>query len=164
MDSIINLYFERAENELTLAKAIKLLSDNTEIKNERFDIAENMTFYSAVISHAYYAIFYSAKAYLVSKGIAFKSKQGQHQKVHFEFRKLVQKGILSKELLEIYEEAKIKAELLLEILDKEKTKRTEFTYEKLPQANMSPAEDSIENATIFVSNMKAFIQNQSEQG
>ena len=62
MDSEVKLYLERAENELRLSKAIFNLSSKEKIK---LDLGANPedTFYSAVISHSYYYIFYSAKAF-----------------------------------------------------------------------------------------------------
>ena len=83
MDSTINLCLQRAENELVLANIIQRISQNDEMKKNVFQVAEESTFYSAVISHSYYAIFYSAKAYLISQGVKFVSKQGQHQKFVF---------------------------------------------------------------------------------
>ncbi len=53
------------------------------------------------------------------------------------------------ELLKIYEEILIKAETLLGIFKFEKSKRGEFTYQKLPQANLEPAKESFDNATLF---------------
>ena len=157
MDSTINLLIKRAENEISLADKIKKMSEDSETKTF-MEIPEEMTFYSAVISHSYYAIFYSAKAYLISKNIIFKSEQGQHQQVYFEFRKLVQAGIINNELLKIYEEAMDKAEVLLEILKTERGKRKDFTYETLPQSNRKPAEDSIKNAMFFVSHIEKFLK------
>ena len=119
---MIKNLIKRAENEIIIAEKLKNMSDDAKIKIY-MDIPRDMTFYSAVISHAYYGIFYSAKAYLISKKINLQ-KQGQHQKVFFEFKKLVSKGIVDKELLKIYEEVKIKAEALLDILKNERSKRT----------------------------------------
>jgi hypothetical protein len=42
---------------------------------------------------------------------------------------------------------------LLNIFEEEKGKRGEFTYETLPQANKEPAETSLNNAKLFVSNI-----------
>lgn len=50
----------------------------------------------------------------------------------------------------MYEEVKIKAEYLLDILEKERKRRTEFTYQKLPQANQEPSKESLENAKILI--------------
>ncbi|MCD6557603.1 MAG: HEPN domain-containing protein [Candidatus Aenigmarchaeota archaeon] len=44
------------------------MSNNADEKTS-LDIKEDMTFYSAVISHSYYCIFYAAKAILMSKNI-----------------------------------------------------------------------------------------------
>lgn len=156
MDSKVKLFIDRAENELVAASVLKQVSEENKLKTA-LQVDLSITFYSSVISHAYYAIFYSAKAYLLSKNIFLPSEQGQHQQVYFKFRKLVEEGIIEKELLKIYEELKMKAETLLEILHSEKEKRKTFTYETLPQANKLPAEDSIKNALDFVSHMKRMI-------
>ncbi len=75
MDSNIEISLERANNELLLARAVHLLSQNAEVKKETFNLPEKITFYSAVISHSYYSIFYGAKAYLKSQRILqFQSK------------------------------------------------------------------------------------------
>jgi uncharacterized protein (UPF0332 family) len=65
MDSEFNdtLYLDRARNELDLAKAIFKLSNEPGLKAE-FELKEDATFYSNVISNSYYCIFYSAKAFL----------------------------------------------------------------------------------------------------
>lgn len=149
MDSEYKISLQRASNELKLAGIIDFISKNPKLQLDIFKIAEPETYYSAVISHSYYAIFYAAKAYLVSKNIHIKSEQGQHQQVYFEFRKSVLKGEIEKELLKIYEDVAIKAEVLLEIFLKEKGKRSEFTYQKLPQANAEPATESLNNASLF---------------
>lgn len=157
MDSKVNLLMDRAENEIFAAQALKKLSEEASLKKE-FEFSPSVSFYSSVINHSYYAIFYSAKAYLTAKNIPLKSKQGQHQQVYFEFKKLVEKGIIEKELLRIYEEVKIRAESLLDILKTERAKRTNFTYETIPQANKQPAEDSLKNALFFISHIREFLR------
>lgn len=147
MDSLVKLYLERAENEVVLAEAVVSLSSEDDLKS-KLKIEKNMTFYSAVISHSYYAIFYCARAYLLSKGIKVKSPR-EHQKTYNEFGKLVKEGTVEKEFLELYKEVLIKADTLLDILKTERKKRGEFTYEKLPQANRQPALDSLGNAQKF---------------
>ncbi len=159
MDSTIELCLKRADNELILATVINRISQDARIKKDVFQISEDITFYNSVISHSYYAIFYSAKSYLISRKINFANKQGQHQKVYHGFKKLVKMGIIDSELLKIYDNVKVKAEELLGILEEEKKKRTEFTYERLPQANKEPAEQSLNNARHFISHMKSFIKN-----
>jgi len=157
MDSQVEIFIKRADTELLAAKSLKVLSEETKHKDE-LSIPQGATFYSSVISHSYYAIFYAAKAYLLSKNILLKSRQGQHQQVYFKFRKLVQYGEIEKELLRIYEENKLKAEVLLDILKSEKVKRTDFTYETIPQANKAPAEESLNNATIFISHIRRLLE------
>jgi len=63
------LLIHRAENEIKLAGMIFTLSEKPSIQRETFLINEPETYYSAVISHCYYSIFYAAKAYLLTKGI-----------------------------------------------------------------------------------------------
>lgn len=156
MDSGVNLLLDRADNELLAARSLHKLSEDNKLKTDVL-LPPQTTFYSSVISHSYYCIFYSAKAYLLYKNIKLSSEQGQHQQVYFKFKQLVQKGILQKELLEIYEDIKLKAEKLLEILHEEKEKRKIFAYQTIPQANKLPAEDSIKNASFFISHIKLFI-------
>ena len=121
------------------------LNPNTQTK---FNVTKVDTYFSSVISHAYYAIFYSAKAYLLKKGIKTKVPN-EHKKNFKEFKKLVKEGIVDKELLEIYEDIIIKAETLLGIFKDEKKNRGEFTYQKLAQANKEPAIKSLDNSRIF---------------
>jgi uncharacterized protein (UPF0332 family) len=155
MDSKVNLLIDRSENEILAAQVLKRLSEEDSLKTE-FNLPISTSFYSSVISHAYYSIFYCAKAYLIHKNISL-SKQGQHQQVYFKFKKLVKKGIIETELLKIYEDVKGKAEVLLDILKTEKDKRTNFSYETIPQANQQPAEDSLNNAIFFISHIKELL-------
>ena len=156
MDSKVKLYLERAENELRLAKAVFNLSGNERIKIE-LEANPKDTFYSSVISHAYYAIFYGAKAYLIFKKIKI-PEQGQHQAVYYAFKGFVKKGVIEKELLEIYDDVKIKAETLLKIFEIEEEKRASFTYKTTAQANIEPAKESIGNTIKFLSNIKKILE------
>lgn len=122
------------------------LSSKDELKIQ-FDLGDE-TFYSQSISHAYYCIFYCAKAFLISKQVHTKSPN-EHKKVYFEFRKFINSGEIDKKLGEIYNDLFIKAEVLLDILLSEKKKRGKYTYFKLPQANKFPAKESLENAKLF---------------
>ena len=149
---VIILYLERSENELELAKIISRISDDTELRKDVFNLGSNFTFYSAVISHSYYSIFYAAKAYLMSKGIKIESPE-EHRKTYDEFKSLVNEGILDVELLRIYEQVIIRADTLLEIFLIEKKKRGSFTYQKIAQANKDPAKNSLDNARIFFRNI-----------
>jgi len=152
MDLMIKVYLERAESEIVLASSIKKLSDESEAK-KFFHIEQEHTFYSAVISHAYYSIFYAAKAMLLSKGIET-SMPDVHRKTLDAFKEnFVETGILDTKLLEIYKKLVIRADELLGIFKNEKRKRGNFTYSTIPQANKEPAEESIRNAKTFVSNI-----------
>lgn len=156
MDSMIRIYLERAKNEILASKSLKMLSENAEAKKE-FDIPPDTTFYSSVISHSYYAIFYAAKALLLLKGIKTSSPE-IHKKTYEEFKKeFVDTGILDVKLLEIYKEMIVRADTLLEIFKEEKGKRGHFTYATIPQANISPAEESLKNAKFFVANVEKVI-------
>ncbi|MEK6850029.1 MAG: HEPN domain-containing protein [Nanoarchaeota archaeon] len=156
MDLKDETLIERAEHEIAVSELLDKLSGDIS-ERTTLNISLGTTFYSAVISHAYYAIFYSAKYYLLSKNMKI-LEQGQHNFVYQKFKKLAKTGELDKELLEIYEDAKIKAETLLLILEDEGEKRTEYTYKTYPQANKEPAEKSIENAKFFVSNIREIVK------
>jgi len=146
MDS--RLCIERAENELKLAGIIFTISEKLQIQTDAFDIKDPETYYSSVIAHCYYCIFYSAKAYLLTKGIRVIAPE-EHKKAYEEFKKFVDSGKLDVELLRIYNEAIIRADALLGIFKEEKKKRGEFTYRTLPQANKEPAKESIAHAKTF---------------
>ncbi len=152
MDS--KLYIHRAENEIKLAEIIFAISENTNIQKEIFNINDPETYFSAVISPSYYSIFYGAKAYLLKKDIKISAPE-EHKKAFTEFKKFVENGELDVELLKIYQEAFVRAEYLLGIFKEEKSKRGEFTYRTIPQANKDPARESIEHAKTFFKNMNA---------
>ena len=114
MDSDTKLYLERAQNELKLADIIMQISVNKDIQMKIPDIDKPDTYFSSVISHSYYSIFYTAKAYLIIKGIITKVPE-EHKKTYNEFKKLVSQGIVDGELLRLYEEVLVKAEELLGI-------------------------------------------------
>ena len=152
MDSDIKLYLERASNELKLAEIIMQMSINKDLQTKIPTIDKPDTYFSSVISHAYYSIFYTAKAYLIMKGIITKAPE-EHKKTYDEFRRLVLQGIVDKELLRLYEEVLVKAEELLGIFKIEKKKRGEFTYQRIAQANLEPAKESLENAKTFLKNI-----------
>jgi len=149
MDSDTKLYLERAENELRLAEIIMQLSLNPNIQTNIPQINKTDTYFSSVISHAYYSIFYTAKAYLIMKGIIIKVPN-EHKKTYNQFKKLVSQGIIDKELLILYEEVLVKAEKLLGIFKVEKKKRGEFTYQRIAQANLEPAKESLDNSKTFL--------------
>jgi len=155
MDSEVNLYLLRAEDEFLLSQKDLQVSTDDKTK-DLLGIPKDKTFYYSVISHAYYSIFYTAKAYLLNKGIKTKIPN-EHKKVFKEFKKFVKDGILDKELLRIYEAEIIKADFLLKIFQSEKKKRGTFTYQMKSEANLPFAQESIENARKFISNIKAIV-------
>ena len=157
MDSMVEIFLERANNELMAAESLKRLSEEAKIKEE-LRIPEKTTFYSSVISHSYYAIFYAAKAVLLTKNIKTSSPE-IHKNTYEEFkRRFVDSGFLDKKFLGIYREMIIRADELLEIFKDEKWKRGNFTYNTIPQANKNPAEESLANAKLFVSNIVKVIK------
>jgi uncharacterized protein (UPF0332 family) len=150
-----------AKSELDLAKAIFKISTDDKLKPE-LELKEDATFFSNVISNAYYCIFYSAKALLESKNITT-APPDEHQKTLEEFEKLTGAGEIDVELLVIYKAIVVKADELLGIFKHEKAKRGKFTYQKLPQANLEPAKESLSNAEKFLKNIKLLIRTK-EQG
>lgn len=155
MDSESKLYLERAENELLLAKTNFDISIKNQLKGI-LGIPKEKTFFNDVISQAYYAIFYSAKAYLTNRGIKT-SPPEEHKKTYGEFKKLVYSNKLRDQLLEIYEKETEKAEVLLKIFFSEKRKRGIFTYNVKSEANIPSAMESIENAKTFISSINEII-------
>jgi|SRR3989344_8268573 len=152
MDSQVEIYIKRANNEILAAESLKRLSEEIKSK-EDFNIPRDATFYSSVISHSYYAIFYAAKAILLTKNIKT-SSPSIHKKTYSLFDKtFVKTGFLDKKLLQIYTDLVVKAGDLLEIFKDEKWKRGNFTYQVIAQANKTPAEDSLNNAKLFVANI-----------
>lgn len=157
MDSLAEIYLDRADNELLAAGSLKRLSEEPEAKQE-FELPEGVTFYSSVISHAYYAIFYSAKSMLLTKGVKT-SAPDVHKKTFDAFKEhFVDTGALDLKLLEIYRRIVIRADDLLEIFRDEKWKRGNFTYNTIPQANREAAEDSLKNSKVFVSNINKAVR------
>lgn len=153
MDSMVGIFLDRSNNELLAAESLKRLSEDAKAK-EDFALPSDITFYSSVISHSYYSIFYAAKAILLTKGIRT-TAPNVHKKTYDEFkRKFVYSGILDKKLLQIYEQAVVRASDLLEIFKDAKWKRGKFTYKTIPQANKEPADESLKNARVFLANIR----------
>jgi len=151
-------YLDRAENELVLANANFSFSTADDVKL-KLGIGMDKTFFNNVISESYYAIFYSAKAFLLSLEIKTEPPE-EHKKTYEEFKKIVESKRLNKRLAEIYEEESGKAEALLKIFFDEKRNRGRFTYNVNANANKSFAEQSIKNAKFFCSTIKHLIENE----
>lgn len=145
---VTRLYLEKAENELELSRIIFQITEDSRLQKETFLLKQPLTFYSAVITHSYYSIFYSAKAYLASKGIKTDSPD-VHSKTYWALKSFAETGALDLELLKIYEKLMVRADSLLGIFKKEKFKRGHFTYQHLAQANRQPAIESIDNSSDF---------------
>ena len=157
MDSTAKIYLQRALNEISAAKLLFAISNNP-AKKQEFQIEEETTFYSSVISHSYYAIFYGAKAILFVKNIK-PEMPDVHKNTYEAFDEhFVRTGILDMELLKIYQKIIIRADELLQIFKDEKWKRGHFTYQTIPQANKEPAEQSIQNALTFIKNIKLILE------
>lgn len=157
MDLKAELFLKRSDNELLLAEKIMVLSGDKNTK-DFLKIPEDTTFYSSVIAHSYYAIFYAAKALLLTRKISTASPD-IHKKTFDAFKEeFVDTGILDVKFLEIYQKLVIRADKLLEIFKDEKWKRGNFTYTTIPQANKEPADDSVRNAKTFVSNIMKVIE------
>ena len=123
------------------------ISTDERLQRDTFGMQPD-TYFSAAIAHAYYCIFYCAKAYLLTKGVRTRPPE-EHKKTYGGFARFVKRGVVDAELLRLYEETMVRADTLLMIFGKEKRKRGEFTYRKLPQANRGPAEESVRNAQTF---------------
>ncbi len=156
MDSKVKLYLERAENEIIIAKTNFEISTSLELK-DILKISKEKTFFNNVISQCYYSIFYAAKAYLLSKEIRTYAPE-EHRKTYEAFEKFVISGELDRQLLDIYNSEREKAEVLLDIFHLEKGKRGRFTYNINANANIPFAKESLENARTFVSIIKRIIE------
>lgn len=153
----ITLNFNRAENELKHAETMFKISESKRLKPE-LDLLDEDTFYSGVISHAYYSIFFGAKALLMSIKIKTRSPNIHKATLDAFSYSFIINGKLDFELLKIYKSAIVRADSLLGLFVSEKEKRGEFTYQKLPDANKEPANESIKNATTFLTHIKKIIE------
>lgn len=159
MDSMVRIFVQRAENEFRLAKVLITLSQNTKDKIE-LGADEKDTFYSAAISHAYYAIFYAAKALLLTEGIKTAAPE-IHRKTFETFKSaFVDTGKLDVALLKTYRAAIVRADELLGLFEREKWKRGHFTYQTIAQANIPFAIESAEGARKFLSSIFALIRSE----
>ncbi len=152
------LYIMKAENEIAAAQILFEASKNPHVQMEIFHLNQGFTFYSAVISHAYYSIFFSAKAILAKEGIATYSPNIHLKTLNAFDEALVRTGKLDVELLKIYKNIAVMADELLGIFAAEKEKRGRFTYRTIPQANLEPAMESMKNALLFFKHINKVIR------
>jgi len=158
MSNEFELYLQRAENELVAAQMLFDVSSNPDLQKEQFKLEKNFTFYSIVIGHSYYSIFYSAKAILIKNNVETEAPEVHRRTVEAFEKYLVRTGKLDIELLKIYQKMIVRADALLGIFSLEKRKRGEFTYQKLPQANKEPAQESLDNAYFFFKNVNKILR------
>ncbi len=152
------LSLQRSENELAAAGVLFDVSADRRLQEERFRLEREFTFYSGVISHAYYSIFYAAKALLAAEGVVTAAPD-VHRKTLAAFEeRLVKTGLLDVALLKIYKAMVVRADELFGIFAREKRKRGTFTYQKLPQANKAPAAESLTNAARFFKTAHALLR------
>jgi len=156
MDSKAEMFMKRARTEIDSASILFEVSNKKDQK-DIFKIDEDETFYSGAISHAYYAIFYCAKAMLLTKKIETDSPE-IHRKTFDAFKKeFIDTGAMDAKLLIIYKQMIVRAEALLEIYRQEKRKRGDFTYNTIPQANKDPAQESIKHAKDFYKHCNTYL-------
>jgi uncharacterized protein (UPF0332 family) len=156
MDSKADMYVRRARSEIESASILFEASCQQKVK-DMLKLGKSDTFYSGVISHAYYAIFYCAKAMLLTKNIETKPPE-IHKKTFEKFKEaFIDTGVLDAKLLIIYRELIVRAEMLLEVYKRERKKRGDFTYNTIPQANKAPAEESINHARLFFRHCDAYL-------
>ncbi|MBU2637600.1 MAG: HEPN domain-containing protein [Nanoarchaeota archaeon] len=153
MDSMIRIYELRSELELRLANALFILSKNSKNIKKELILEDNDTFFSAVITHAYFAIFYAAKALLLTKGIKTEAPEVHKKTLNAFETEFVKNGELDVALLNIYKEMMVRADELLGIFKAEKKKRGRFTYRIIAEANVPFAEESLRRAGKFVRNI-----------
>ncbi len=155
--SLILLHFSRARNELKQAQSLFEISHNEKMK-EMLDLLPDDTFYSGVISHAYYSIFFATKAVLLTADIKTKSPNIHRATLDSFAHYFILNGKLDVELLKLYQSTLVKADSLLGLLVHEIDKRGKFTYKQLPQSNREPAEESIKNAKAFLSQVEKILK------
>lgn len=158
MENLELLYIMRAENEIAAAQILLKASKNPLMQKKIFELDHEFTFYSSVISHAYYCIFFSAKAILAKEGIATYSPNIHLKTLNAFDEALVRTGKLDVEFLKIYKKMVLRADELLGIFAAEKEKRGRFTYRRLPQANQEPAMESMKNALFFFKHINKIIR------
>ena len=93
----------------------------------------------------------------MSKGIKTDPPE-EHKKTYDAFSRYVRLGEIDKKLMEIYESEIMKADSLLKIFRIEKKKRGMFTYNVKSEANTPYAQESLDNAKLFVSSIKKILE------
>jgi uncharacterized protein (UPF0332 family) len=142
------LKWQKSENDLLLARGILKLSTDRQVK-AALKFPDNATFYDWVIVSSYYSIFHAAQALLGMKKIKITDRVHHATLISFA-RHFIINHELEDELFALYEDTESKARELLDIIEEEKAKRGIFQYHRLSRNNLEPAEESLDNAGIFL--------------
>ncbi len=156
---LISLMVKKANNNLKFAKTTLALCENNEVKDS-LGLQEKDSFYDWVIVVAYYAMFHITQALLATKKIKITNIRVHEATLYAFAHNFILTKELEDELFFTYEDAEAKAEELFTSLSEERRKRGKFTYERLPQANKEPAEESITHATEFVREIETILKRQ----
>ena len=98
MDSKAEMYLKRARTEIDSAVILFQASEDRKLK-EDLQVHEDSTFYSGVIAHAYYSIFYTVKALLLTANIETEAPE-VHKKTFDNFKKVfIDTGLLDAKFL-----------------------------------------------------------------
>jgi uncharacterized protein (UPF0332 family) len=151
------IFLNRAKEEEKLARVLFRISTDRRLQQEELHLESTSSFHNAVISHAYYSIFYSTKAYLLKKGIRT-HEPAEHRKVCKTFERFVISGTLSTEIRRFVKDSSNNGNDLLSILKNEKKKRGEWTYEHHNPANRIPTQKSLDNANMFIKTMSTLCE------
>ena len=154
---LIGLMVKKASNNLKLARIVMRISDAKEVK-EFLGLAEKDSFYDWVIITAYYAMYFAAQALLATKKVRIQRIRVHEATLYAFAHYFIVNKQLEEELFFLYEDAERKAEELFTALSEERKKRGQFTYERLPKANQPPAQESIKNASAFVSAIEGILK------
>lgn len=147
-----HLKWQKAVNDLSLAEGLLKISTSIKIK-DILGYPNNATFFDWVIVCSYYSIFHATQALLGLKKIKIINRMHHATMISFARHYIINKE-LADELFFIYEDAENRAEELLEIFEEEKQKRGLFQYHRLSRNNLEPAEESINNAKIFLKSVQ----------
>jgi len=143
-----HLKWSKALNDLRLAEGLLKISTDPKIK-KILGYSDDATFFDWVVVCSYYSIFHATQALLGIKRV--KIVKRLHNATLIAFAKhFIINNELAEELFLIYENAEAKAAELLDIFEEEKQKRGLFQYHRLSRHNLEPANESIDNARIFL--------------
>lgn len=143
-----HIKWQKAINDLSLAEGLLKISNSKKIKDV-LNFSKSISFFDWVIVCSYYSIFHATQALLGIKKIKITNRIHHATIISFAKHYIIN-GELADEFFFIYEDAENKAKSLLEIFEKEKTKRGLFQYHRLSKNNFEPANESVNNAKTFL--------------